>query len=158
MAKTTKKKGDDKTDTKSESPKQKTVYSFDPNSGAYVGETIANESPLEPGIFHLPAYSTEVEPPASKDKFMRVFSNGEWIHKPIDEVAYNEANTEENIAKNARHHRDVLLFQSDWSQLPDADLSDAELMAYTQYRKELRNITKQKGWPTNIEWPTKPKK
>jgi hypothetical protein len=41
----------------------KTVYQYS-RSGLYVGETLADESPLEPGVWLLPAYTTEDPPPA----------------------------------------------------------------------------------------------
>lgn len=41
----------------------KTVYQFS-RSGVYVGDTLADESPLEPGVWLLPAYTTEAAPPA----------------------------------------------------------------------------------------------
>ena len=41
----------------------KTVYQYDP-AGLYMGETEADESPLEPGVFLLPARCTFVAPPA----------------------------------------------------------------------------------------------
>ena len=41
----------------------KTVYQYDP-AGLYLGETVADESPLEPGVFLLPARCTFVAPPA----------------------------------------------------------------------------------------------
>lgn len=33
-------------------------------SGLYVGESVADESPLEPGVFLIPRHATEQEPPA----------------------------------------------------------------------------------------------
>lgn len=41
----------------------KTAYQFDP-AGLYQGETAADESPLEPGVYLLPARCTLVAPPA----------------------------------------------------------------------------------------------
>jgi hypothetical protein len=39
------------------------VYQFDV-AGRYLGETEADESPLEPGVYHFPARTTVVAPPA----------------------------------------------------------------------------------------------
>ena len=41
---------------------EKTVYQYN-FSGLYVGTTIADESPLEPGIYLIPANCTETAPP-----------------------------------------------------------------------------------------------
>jgi hypothetical protein len=42
---------------------EKTVYQY-AFSGLYVGTTAADESPLEPGIYLIPANCTETAPPA----------------------------------------------------------------------------------------------
>lgn len=42
----------------------KIVYQAD-RLGFFVCETIADESPLEPGVFHIPAGAVEKAPPAS---------------------------------------------------------------------------------------------
>lgn len=51
---------------------QKTVYQYDP-SGMLLGTTMADASPLEPGVWHMPARTTEVPPPAEfpADKWPR---------------------------------------------------------------------------------------
>lgn len=41
----------------------KTVYQYD-NAGMYVGATDADESPLEPGVWHIPARCVQISPPA----------------------------------------------------------------------------------------------
>jgi len=56
------------------------------------------------------------------------------------------------IATQARAKRNGLLRQSDWSQLPDANVDKA---IWATYRQALRDLPLQKGFP-NIEMPTKP--
>ena len=46
------------------------------------------------------------------------------------------------------------LVASDWTQLPDVPLTTKEVWA--TYRQELRDITAQSGYPTEIIWPTPP--
>jgi hypothetical protein len=48
----------------------KTVYQYD-RSGLYVGETVADESPLEPGVWLMPALTVDVPPPTG-------FQEGQW--------------------------------------------------------------------------------
>ena len=43
-------------------PAHKVVYQFD-LAGRYLGETIADASPLETGVYLLPARTTETAPP-----------------------------------------------------------------------------------------------
>ena len=52
-----------------------------------------------------------------------------------------------------RNKREKLLFASDWTQLPDVEITNKT--AWATYRQELRNITNQPD-PFNITWPTPP--
>jgi hypothetical protein len=61
----------------------KTVYQLD-RDGVYLGETIAQESPLEPGVYLMPAGCIEHAPPPVKaGKFAR-WDEG-WIVEDIPE-------------------------------------------------------------------------
>lgn len=53
----------------------------------------------------------------------------------------------------AREQRDLLLQQSDWTQVPDAPVNAA---SWATYRQALRDVPSQSGFPDNITWPTKP--
>lgn len=55
----------------------KTVYQYD-LAGMYVGQTEADESPLEPGVFHIPARCVEVSPPEfSREQWPR-WNGAKW--------------------------------------------------------------------------------
>ena len=56
------------------------VYIFDPVTHEHLGTTVADESPLEKGVFHLPAHTTEVKPPEAEANKVAVYDpkNGEW--------------------------------------------------------------------------------
>ncbi len=56
----------------------KTAYSYDPATGEYTGVTTANESPLEPGVYLLPAHSTEVPPPEAGDHEAALWDGEAW--------------------------------------------------------------------------------
>lgn len=62
----------------------KTVYQHD-LAGFFVGETEADQSPLEPGVYLMPARTTEVPPPADvpDDKWPR-WNGREWalVNRP----------------------------------------------------------------------------
>jgi hypothetical protein len=49
--------------------------------------------------------------------------------------------------------RNELLRDSDWTMLPDVEV-DKE--AWVEYRKQLRAISEQEGFPINITWPVPP--
>lgn len=54
-----------------------------------------------------------------------------------------------------RNKRNQLIAESDWTQLPDApDWIDQT--AWSAYRKALRGIPEQEGFPTDVIWPEKP--
>lgn len=57
---------------------------------------------------------------------------------------------------DARARRRSLLSESDWTQLPDAALGDTQKLSWKTYRQALRDITKQAGFPDNIQWPVQP--
>jgi len=54
-----------------------------------------------------------------------------------------------------RSRRNFLLSRCDWTQLPDAPLSNTETADWGSYRQILRDITNQSD-PFNIEWPVSP--
>lgn len=53
------------------------VYCYDDN-GFFVGEEIADESPLEPGVFLVPGHSTEQAPIKYKEGFWPRWNGNEW--------------------------------------------------------------------------------
>lgn len=55
----------------------KTVYQLDPG-GLYMGLAAAYESPLEPGVFNLPAGCVDLAPPLATTGEAAVWSGGEW--------------------------------------------------------------------------------
>ena len=57
---------------------------------------------------------------------------------------------------NERATRDGLLILSDWTQLPDATLSDPQKAAWKAYRQALRDVPGQGGFPDTIVWPDVP--
>lgn len=54
----------------------------------------------------------------------------------------------------ARQRREMLLVLTDWTQLPDAALTQEQKDEAVLYRQALRDISQQSGFPENVEWPT----
>jgi hypothetical protein len=73
-----------------------------------------------------------------------------WMLKTKYENILANKSTEV-IMKQRRNH---LLKASDWTQ--NADVPDSISFAWRTYREDLRNITKQEGFPTAIVWPKEP--
>ena len=60
----------------------------------------------------------------------------------------------EYLEKQARNSRDRLLLETDYLMLPDYPLENRG--EWEAYRQALRDITKQEGFPDDIQWPEKP--
>jgi hypothetical protein len=132
----------------------KTVYQLD-RDGVYLGETIAQESPLEPGVFLMPAGCIEHAPPPVKaGKFAR-WDEG-WIVEDIPKPPKPEEPPEptaEQRAASIRAQRNYLLSLSDWTQVADAPV---DRTSWVLYRKALRDITDQATFPASVDWPKIP--
>ena len=63
-------------------------------------------------------------------------------HTPTDEEIYA-----------ARQERNALLVASDWTQVADAPVDQA---AWASYRQELRDVTSQETFPSEVTWPVAP--
>lgn len=61
-------------------------------------------------------------------------------------------------AKQNRMQRDMLLAQSDWTQMADTPLSDSAKAAWASYRTLLRDLPATSAWPMieDSDWPTAP--
>lgn len=55
-----------------------------------------------------------------------------------------------------RVKRSDLLTKSDWTQLPDADLTDAQKSQWADYRQALRDVPEDFDNPDDVIWPNKP--
>lgn len=64
----------------------------------------------------------------------------------------------EQMAANVRAKRDALLAASDYTQATDYPSTYAMRTAWAEYRQQLRDVTKQAGFPTEVKWPTEPGK
>lgn len=49
-----------------------------------------------------------------------------------------------------------MLRESDWSVLPDVPMLNETRQEWKEYRKALRDIRSQSGFPENIVWPNPP--
>ena len=67
-----------------------------------------------------------------------------------------ELKSDEEYAKEAREYRNQLLADTDYLVVPDYPISEQKREEIKAYRQLLRDISKQPGFPRNIEWPVKP--
>ena len=54
------------------------IYHYHPDYKIYLGSSDADPSPLEPGVFLIPAYATELESPEYQDGKISVFNGTFW--------------------------------------------------------------------------------
>ncbi|KAG0188260.1 hypothetical protein DFQ28_005152 [Apophysomyces sp. BC1034] len=64
-------------------PMTQTVYNYHPETGELVSCSEADPSPLEPGVFLIPALATDIAPPDTGKGQVAVFSKGKWTVKTI---------------------------------------------------------------------------
>lgn len=76
------------------------------------------------------------------------YSNGVFTRKevPVEPITWDDI----------RQERDFLLSRSDWTQIPDSPLSDADKGSWQTYRQSLRDITDTYSDPDEVVWPNKP--
>ena len=60
------------------------IYNYD-DDGYFTSESEADESPLEPGVFLIPAKATDVKPPKEKKDHRLRFVDGAWTHEKLVE-------------------------------------------------------------------------
>lgn len=83
--------------------------------------------------------------------------------KAIVENLYNPSNggfgislvLSSNDPQEARRQRNILLAETDFTQLPDVPITTAKRAEFATYRQALRDLPTQSGWP-NMAWPARP--
>ncbi len=82
---------------------------------------------------------------------------GELKHG-FGETYYTQPKEQHEVEEAAINKRNQLLLESDWADLParQATMNDAQKAAWATYRQELRDLTKQQGFPWDPVWPVKP--
>lgn len=56
----------------------KTIYNYHPQTGEFINEAPADESPIEPGVILLPAFATTAKPPKTASHEVAVYVAGQW--------------------------------------------------------------------------------
>lgn len=84
-------------------------------------------------------------------------TGGKWVQTwtVTDRTAEEVAQIEADQWANVRIERNTKLAACDWTQLPDAPVSNTEAQEWAIYRQALRDITTQSD-PFNIVWPQEP--
>lgn len=61
---------------------EKTIFNYDSATGEFTGKSKADSSPLEPGIYLIPANATEIPVPETGEHEAAVFRDGAWSVQP----------------------------------------------------------------------------
>jgi hypothetical protein len=108
-------------------------------------------------IIHGCVFVNSTLPHSSTQKLIQVepYLDGEQVFnmivqdKSLDEIQNDVALESMNI----RRMRNILLLESDWTQIPDAPI---DKVSWLEYRQKLRDITKQDGFPYSVSWAIPP--
>ena len=75
------------------------IYNYHPITKEFLSESTADESPLEPGVFLIPANATRIIPPEIGENQTAVFENNEWVIKPDfrGKIVYKKSDLSEII-------------------------------------------------------------
>lgn len=78
------------------------VYDYIPETGEYKGTSEAQESPLEPGVYLIPAHATTIAPPEADAGHVAVFAGGAWtlVEDHRGEIYYDTVTQERHEIKN----------------------------------------------------------
>lgn len=139
-------------------------YYTDGENGPLVSKGFSSERMAE-GIDASGWYLRNGEPPENYTTKASEFdiwntTTLQWEANP-DQAALEAAQTAalaqrelQQLTTEVLKERKAKLVASDWTQLPDVPISTKT--AWAAYRQELRDITTQAGYPTEITWPTPP--
>lgn len=110
-----------------------------------IGQIFEGEYPPEAAVFcndSGKAYIKEIEPVEGVRRFQIVA-----VPEPTDE----------EVAEQVRAERDRRIAETDWYMMPDYPADPETLELVKGYRKALRDITLQSGFPRAFKWPVVPK-
>ena len=139
-------------------------YYTDGENGPLVSKGFSSERMTE-GVDASGWYLRNGEPPENYTTKASEFdiwntTTLQWEANP-DQAALEAAQTAalaqrelQQLTTEVLKERKAKLVASDWTQLPDVPISTKT--AWAAYRQELRDITTQAGYPTEITWPTPP--
>jgi len=102
------------------------------------------DAPVDNTLYKVDNGQVVALPPSPGLNYVYNFTTNQWeIDLP-------------RVTAQVLQQRNDLLYASDWTQIPNGPLTSAQQTAWATYRQELRDITSQSGYPTNVVWPTPP--
>ena len=102
------------------------------------------DGPVDNTLYKVKNQQLVLLPPSPGADYIYNFTTSQWeVNLPL-------------VTGQVLQQRSELLYASDWTQIPNGPLTTAQQTAWATYRQELRDITSQPGYPTNVVWPTPP--
>jgi hypothetical protein len=117
------------------------------------GEIISTGSCPEHDL-HLKTGEGEFLYIGQADAHRQKIVEGVLVDKPVD----NSVSPEE-LLKQIRQERNMLISKTDWTQMPDSPLSDIEKGWWASYRQQLRDLPQNVSDITSLDdvvWPIPP--
>ena len=94
--------------------------------------------------------------------FIDQIGNLSWLGEAYNDMGWVEVGdapalpTPSSAAELAWDRAKKMLAESDWSMLPDVPMTSGAKAAWIEYRRALREIRLQPGFPDAIQWPVRP--
>ena len=100
-------------------------------------------SGISPNLYYIKDGELKEYPDRPRTNYSFDFTSETWF----------DPTTLEEMADIVRFKRGKLLVASDWTQVADAPVDQA---AWAAYRQELRDVTSQETFPSEVTWPVAP--
>jgi hypothetical protein len=121
------------------------AYHWHPESYQFLGVSKVDESPLEKGVYHYPAYSSSVEPPQHNDNQIVLWDTDLNIWKVAERM---EPQKSEQVTKHVdldpmillRDVRNVRLAEVDWIVIKAYSLGRPLPQEWAKYFQNLRDL------------------
>jgi len=122
------------------------VYSYDKETGIFVGTTIADEDPKRPGNYLFPAQTTSIKPPVVAEDKLAKWDNNAWVlvDKPPKELTPEEKDRQVYVAPSAmellRMERNRRLNDVEWMVSRDITTLGYVSENLKTYMQQLRDL------------------
>jgi len=110
------------------------IYNYHPDTKEYLGDSLANPNPLEPGNYLIPAHATPIPPINTGKNQVAVFVNNEWVIKSdFRGKKYIKAGTFEEVTIN------------EIGIVPEGEATTQEIQAKNQEEQEQKGQQKKEA-------------
>jgi hypothetical protein len=133
------------------------VYNYDPLTRALVSIEDAVESPLEQGVFLIPAFATGLVPIENVPQGKYNHFNGDkWVLEDIPQEQPETSNplTEEEQLALVKAQAKGFLLETDYTQAVDVSSMLVNFEAFVEYRRLVRDIFRTPS--LTPKWPAMP--